>query len=148
MLMKHYEQSSISYFFMLYRAHHTEILFCVTLPISGSPISSAISRLHIQMLVHWGAPSSSQQTAFDNALTPPLLSQLPPPSLPFLFLGKIWWNPNYATVWVSLPHESRALVLSFCVADCQNSSVALRWWRIDEAGWENKPCHKSGLLRR
>lgn len=147
MLIKH-EQSSISYFFMLYRARHTEILFCVTLPVSGSPLCSAISRLHIQLLVHWGAPSFSQQTAFDNTLTLPLLSPLPPPSLPFSFLGQILWNPNYATVLASLPNESRALVLSFCVVNGQNSSVALKWWRTDEAGWENKLCYKSGLLRR
>lgn len=47
----------------------------------------------------------------------------PTPFLAFLFLCQIWWNPGYATVWVSLPNESRALVLTFCVVNCQNSSV-------------------------
>lgn len=148
MLIKHYEQSGISYFFMLHRAHHTEILFCVTLPVSGSPLCSAISRLHIQILVHWGAPSYSHQTAFDNTLTLSLLSQLPSPSLPFLFLGQIWWNPNYAPVWVSPPKRAEQGILLSCVVNGQNSSVALWWRRIDEAGWENKTCYKCDLLRR
>lgn len=54
---------------------------------------------HVKILVHWGAPSYSHQTGFGNTLTLSLLSQLPSPSLPFLLLGQIWWNPNYATVW-------------------------------------------------
>lgn len=145
MLIKH-EQSSISYFFMLHRAHHTEILFCVTLPVSGSLFALPYQDCTFSCLF------TEVPHPFRSKLlwqyTYPSSSQLPSPSLPFLFLGQIWWNPSYATVLASLPNESRAFVLPFCVVNGQNSSVALKWWRTDEAGWENKFCYKSGVLRR
>lgn len=145
MLMKHYEQSSISYFFMLYRAHHTDILFCVTLPVSSSPLpyQDCTFRCLFTEVLH---PTHSKLLLTIHS---PLLFFFSSHPLHCLFCSWAKFDETpIMQAWVSLPHESRTLVLPFCVANGQNSCVAFMWWRIDEAGWKNKLCYKSGLLRR